>query len=75
MLPECECIIRKERYLKKKKERKGRYLRRRRRERSPGWPRKRGCGCGATVTAMKGQRVADVRAAWIACLGDGDHTS
>ena len=59
----------------KKKERKGRYLRRRRRERSPGWPRRRGCGCGATVTDMKGLGVADVRAAWIACLGDGDYTS
>ena len=31
--------------------------------------------CGAMVTAVKGQGVAAVRAAWIACLGDSDHTS
>ena len=35
----------------------------RKRERVLGWPRRRGCGCGATITAIKGQGVADVRAA------------
>ena len=47
----------------------------RKRERVLGWPRRRGCGCGATITAIKGQGVADVRAALISCVGDGDHTS